>query len=247
MPGRSAPGERDLPRAAGHLELEAGLDEEGDTVLDVAEDLQPEALALALRLGAGPQPEEAGLVAPRPGHALAVEAQVHEADLRGDAQRLGQSRPGEAAGDAVAAGPGAGGACPRDRRRGRGSRRGGRPAASARRRPGGARRPRGRPAGRGRRCRRSARGRASAGRARGRRPVPGPSRSRGSAPGPAPTGPTAAGPAAGRRARWAGRSRSKSAAARAAARISQRTTDGTRRRRTGTSLGLSLPARSGYR
>ena len=96
--------ERDLPRAARHLQLEARLDEERDAVPDAAEDLEPEALAFASRLGAGAQPEEAGLVAPRPGHGLAVEAQVHEADLRGDAQRLGQARPGEAAGHAVAAG-----------------------------------------------------------------------------------------------------------------------------------------------
>ena len=95
--------ERDLPRTARHLELEARLDEEGDAVLDVAEDLEPEALALALRLDAGPQPEEARLVAPRPGHGLAVEAQVHEADLGRHGQGFGQSRPGEAAGEAVAA------------------------------------------------------------------------------------------------------------------------------------------------
>ena len=203
--------ERDLPRAAGHLELEARLDEEGDAVLDPAEDLEPQALALARGLGAGPQPEEAGLVPPRPGHALAVEAQVHEADLR---RARSATRAGATRRNGRRCGGGrrrrAGAARRRGRRRERGSRRGGRPAASARRCPGGARRPRDRPAGRGRRCRRSLRDRASAGRARGRRPVPGPSRSRGSAPGRAPTGPTGAGPEAGPRARWAGRSRSKS-------------------------------------
>ena len=99
--------ERDLARAARHLELEARLDEERDAVADQAEHLDAKALALAVRLDAGAQPQQAGRVAPRPRHRLAVEAQVHERDLGGQAQRLGQARPGEAAAQPVAARRGA--------------------------------------------------------------------------------------------------------------------------------------------
>src|SRR5262249_36029705 len=55
----------------------------------------PEALAFARALRTRAQPEQALGLAPRPRHGLAIEHEVHEADLRRHVERLGQVAPGE--------------------------------------------------------------------------------------------------------------------------------------------------------
>ncbi len=125
--------ERDLPRAAGDLELEPRLDEERDAVADPAEDLEPEAVALAVGLGARAEPQQPGRVAPRPRHRLAVEPEVDEADLRRErsATRAGATRRSGRSGGAGP--PRRAGAARRPcRRRAPARRRRGRPAASVR-------------------------------------------------------------------------------------------------------------------
>src|SRR5262249_35925861 len=81
-----------------HVELHARLHEERDAVLDAPEDLEAEALAFGAGFRPRLEPEKAALLAPRPRHCVAVERQIDETDLRGNAQRLRHPRPREAAG-----------------------------------------------------------------------------------------------------------------------------------------------------